>query len=157
RFPCDSLGPMPTPVARLATLALNPASATSLQRQLYDALREAILEQRLRPGARLPATRAFAADLGVGRNTVIAAFDQLAAEGYLEAHVGRGTRVAALAPDVLLRARHVKHSAETPAAQREAPGLSRRGELLVQVRRPRAPARLAFQPGLPAFDAFPFE
>ncbi|MFJ6673576.1 PLP-dependent aminotransferase family protein [Actinosynnema sp. NPDC091369] len=60
------------------------------------ALREAIRAGRLAPGARLPATRRLAVELGLARNTVAAAYDQLVAEGYLTARRGAGTRVAPL-------------------------------------------------------------
>ncbi|WP_037575520.1 MocR-like pyridoxine biosynthesis transcription factor PdxR [Phaeacidiphilus oryzae] len=61
---------------------------------LEDALRAAIREQRLSPGARLPSSRALAADLGLARNTVAGAYAQLTAEGWLTARQGSGTRVA---------------------------------------------------------------
>jgi GntR family transcriptional regulator/MocR family aminotransferase len=54
----------------------------TLQRQLYRALRDAILGGRLPPGARLPATRVLSRDLGLSRNTVLLACEQLLAEGY---------------------------------------------------------------------------
>lgn len=65
--------------------------------QLIRALKAAILDGRVGAGARLPATRALAAELGVSRNTVMVAYDQLRAEGFVEGRVGSGTRVAALA------------------------------------------------------------
>ena len=71
-------------VVTIGTLGLERASSVPLYRQLYDALRDAILSGRLRPGSRLPSTRALADDLGASRNTVLAAFGQLLAEGYLE-------------------------------------------------------------------------
>jgi GntR family transcriptional regulator/MocR family aminotransferase len=61
---------------------------------LEDALREAVSTGRLRPGMRLPSSRALAADLGIARNTVAEAYGQLAAEGWLTAVQGSGTRVA---------------------------------------------------------------
>lgn len=64
--------------------------------QLVRALKAAILDGRLAAGARLPATRALADDLGVSRNTVLAAYEQLGAEGYLDGRVGSGSYVAAL-------------------------------------------------------------
>ncbi len=64
-----------------------------LNRSVYTALREAILERRIAPGSKLPSSRALAADLGVSRNTVLYAYDQLAAEGYVETRVGSGTYV----------------------------------------------------------------
>ena len=50
-------------------------------RQLYRALRGAIVDGTLAPGAKLPATRALADELGVSRTTVLLAFEHLAAEG----------------------------------------------------------------------------
>lgn len=62
--------------------------------RVYRALRAAIVDGRLPPGHRLPATRALAVDLRVARNSVAAAYERLVAEGYLEARVGAGTFVA---------------------------------------------------------------
>jgi GntR family transcriptional regulator/MocR family aminotransferase len=87
----------PAPVS-LATVALDEASSVPLYRQLYAALREAILTQRLRGGARLPSTRVLAEVLHVSRNTVLNAIEQLVAEGYLEGRHGAGTYVAQVAP-----------------------------------------------------------
>ncbi|SEG93723.1 transcriptional regulator, GntR family [Actinacidiphila yanglinensis] len=61
---------------------------------LERALRAAVRDGRLAPGARLPSTRRLAADTGVARGTVKAAYDQLVAEGYLDARQGSGTVVA---------------------------------------------------------------
>jgi GntR family transcriptional regulator / MocR family aminotransferase len=61
---------------------------------LEAALREAVRSGRLPSGSRLPPTRALAADLGVARNTVAAAYAQLVAEGWLEPRQGAGTWVA---------------------------------------------------------------
>jgi GntR family transcriptional regulator/MocR family aminotransferase len=63
---------------------------------LERALRDAIRAGRLPPATRLPSTRALAAELGLARNTVSAAYDQLVAEGYLAARHGSGTVVAGL-------------------------------------------------------------
>src|SRR5205085_549948 len=88
----------------LDIVALDRKSDAPLQTQLYRALREAILHGRLRPGLRLPATRLLAHDLRIARNTVVAVFEQLVAEGYLAARVGVGTVVAPLRPEALLHA-----------------------------------------------------
>ena len=61
-----------------------------LARQLADAIREGALD-----GARLPATRTLASSLGISRNTVLAAYDELVARGLIEARRGSGTRVPA--------------------------------------------------------------
>ncbi|MCD9033687.1 PLP-dependent aminotransferase family protein [Luteimonas sp. Y-2-2-4F] len=65
-----------------------------LHAQLLRALRADILQGRLPPGSRLPPTRALAVELGLSRNTVLGAYDQLRAEGFIEARVGSGSRVA---------------------------------------------------------------
>jgi GntR family transcriptional regulator / MocR family aminotransferase len=62
---------------------------------LERALRDAVRSGRLEPGTRLPSSRALAADLGLARNTIAETYGQLAAEGWLEARPGSGTRVAA--------------------------------------------------------------
>ncbi|MFD1150753.1 MocR-like pyridoxine biosynthesis transcription factor PdxR [Saccharothrix hoggarensis] len=85
-------------------LDLDPA--TGRRTGLEHALRDAIRAVRLAPGARLPATRRLAVELGLARNTVAAAYDQLVAEGYLTARRGAGTQVAPLP----------RHDHTTPAA-----------------------------------------
>ncbi len=67
----------------------------SLRARLEHALREAVRDGRLAPGARLPATRALCTQLGVSRGVVVDAYAQLAAEGYLDTRRGGGTAVAA--------------------------------------------------------------
>ncbi|ROO85731.1 GntR family transcriptional regulator [Actinocorallia herbida] len=62
--------------------------------RLYRQIRDAVLAGRLPPGTALPATRGLAADLGVARGTVAAAYERLAAEGFLRTRVGSGTFVA---------------------------------------------------------------
>ncbi|GHA23507.1 hypothetical protein GCM10010372_24510 [Streptomyces tauricus] len=63
---------------------------------LERALRDAVRDGRLAPGARLPATRRLAVELGISRGTAKAAYDQLVAEGCLTARQGAGTQVAPL-------------------------------------------------------------
>jgi GntR family transcriptional regulator/MocR family aminotransferase len=138
-------------------LSLDARSATPLHRQLYGEIRAAVLSGRLSAGARLPSTRALAADLAVSRNTVAGAFDQLLAEGYIEGRPGAGTFVAQELPDRLLRVPSAAASGRTVHAS--AARLSRRGRLLAAT--PVAPvARThesagAFRPGIPALDEFP--
>jgi GntR family transcriptional regulator/MocR family aminotransferase len=125
-----------------------------------------MLDGRLAPGRRLPATRLLARELGVSRNTVSGAFDQLRAEGYLEARQRGGTFVAARLPDALLRAAWpASSSAATPKWQRpRAPTgderrLSARGRLLRDTALPGLRARdtgvRPFRSGVPAVDVFP--
>jgi len=74
----------------------------ALSQQIYQALRRAILAGQLAAGTRLPATRVLAHELGVSRNTVLLAYDQLLAEGYTVGQTGSGTYVATALPDVTL-------------------------------------------------------
>jgi GntR family transcriptional regulator/MocR family aminotransferase len=77
-----------------APLAKGPG-AMPMQRQLHRRVKEAILGGHLAPGSRLPGSRALAEALSISRNTVTAAYDLLAAEGYVLPD-RQGTRVAAL-------------------------------------------------------------
>ena len=83
---------------------LDRANRRPLRAQLEDGLREAVRSGRLRPRARLPATRALASDLGVSRRLVVDAYAQLLAEGYLIARRGAGTFVADAASAVAVPA-----------------------------------------------------
>jgi GntR family transcriptional regulator/MocR family aminotransferase len=73
----------------------------SLYAQLTRALKNAVLEGRLKKGERLPSTRALSLELGLSRNTVRQAYDQLYAEGFFQGEVGAGSFVteAPVAPD----------------------------------------------------------
>jgi len=73
-----------------------------LYQQLHSKLREAILKGVLPAGNRLPATRAMARRHNISRNTVLTAYEQLIAEGYLETQTGAGTFVCATLPDSLI-------------------------------------------------------
>ncbi|WP_244301097.1 GntR family transcriptional regulator [Leucobacter insecticola] len=77
----------------LIPVHLDRARDVPLPVQLAAALREAIDAAVLRPGEEVPATREFASRLGVARGVVVAAYEQLIAEGYLAASRGRGTLV----------------------------------------------------------------
>ncbi|HTE45790.1 MAG TPA: PLP-dependent aminotransferase family protein [Gemmatimonadaceae bacterium] len=74
-------------------IPLDPDDAVPQYRQIYNALRRAILEGTLRAAARLPASRVLADDLGVSRTTVLGAYAELAAEGLIVARSGAGTVV----------------------------------------------------------------
>lgn len=121
------------------------ADARPRQQQLYRLLKEAILDGRLGAGARLPASRLLAADYGIARNTVLYAYQQLQAEGFLLAD-RRGTRVADL--PALQGA-----AVAGPAADDVPVGLSRRAaELNLRHHEPLLP----FAPGVADLNAFPW-
>jgi GntR family transcriptional regulator/MocR family aminotransferase len=116
----------------IAAIVLDANLDDPLYRQLYNGLRDAILTGRLAAGARLPATRALAAELAISRNTVLDAYAQLLAEGYVEGQVGSGTYVARSLPEELL---HADGASEGPAMVNRPPpavnrSISRRGALL---------------------------
>jgi GntR family transcriptional regulator/MocR family aminotransferase len=139
-------------------LALNRQSSQPFRQQLYEALRNAILSGQLPAGAKLPSTRTLAADLRIARMTVVHAFGQLYAEGYVEGRIGAGTYVAALYSNDPLATTAQRAPAQVALPART---LSRRGAALVATRElsrlPPAGAPQAFRPSIPAIDAFPFE
>jgi GntR family transcriptional regulator / MocR family aminotransferase len=111
-------------------VTIERSGGRSLREQLEEELRGAIRGGRLPIGTALPASRVLSRDLGVARGVVVDAYEQLAAEGYLEARQGSGTRVRATRPP----------RAETDAeAERRPPGGARlSGGLPDPVRFPRA-------------------
>jgi GntR family transcriptional regulator / MocR family aminotransferase len=86
------------PVAR-PEIQLDASLSLPLYKQLYGRLRRAILTGQLRRGERLPSTRTLASELGISRFTVVAAYDLLLLEGFLESRVGRGTVVSGQLPE----------------------------------------------------------
>jgi GntR family transcriptional regulator/MocR family aminotransferase len=125
--------------------ATAPAHARwSRQRQLHEFLRAAIRGGTLGSGARLPATRTLAQELGVSRNTVLYAYDQLATEGFVLPDrrgtvVAQAAALAAVAPQ----------RATVPLRV----GLSRRALAVPTRDHPETAA--AFAPGVPALQEFP--
>ena len=133
-------------------LPLDAGSGTPLYRQLYDGLRASILSEQLPAGAVLPSTRVLAAELGVSRNTIVLALDQLSAEGYIESSQRSANRVARALP---ARARPAAGGAP-PRAVRP---LSERGRAIAALPMPGlalggTPPRV-FRIGVPALDEFP--
>ena len=78
---------------RTLLLELDTAPGLGRRASVEQALRRAIRSGQLHEGTRLPSTRTLAHDLGLARATVVAAYDQLVAEGYLIASHGSGTSV----------------------------------------------------------------
>jgi GntR family transcriptional regulator/MocR family aminotransferase len=73
---------------------IDRAASAPLTRQVYAAIRQLILSGDLKAELKLPSSRELAADLSLGRNTVIRAYEQLTAEGYLTSQQGAGSFVA---------------------------------------------------------------
>ncbi len=80
-------------------IRLDSKSSLPLSRQIHQQIKKMILEGILSPNEKLPSTRMLAGELQVSRNTVMEAYNQLIAEGYLEGRHGSGTIVAACIPD----------------------------------------------------------
>ncbi|WP_439863670.1 PLP-dependent aminotransferase family protein [Pseudomonas antarctica] len=157
-------------------LSFNPAGIEldrrqGLTRQLYEALRQRVLDGRLVSGTRLPATRDLAAALSISRNSVVRAYDQLYAEGFIEGRVGDGTYVAQLPT-----AKKLSTKPSTGLSTGLSPALSTKRDNFLEnldsevihsgglariknnhlSQTPSGPPR-AFRVGVPAFDLFPFE
>ena len=162
------------------SLSFNPAGIEldrrqGLSRQLYQALRVRVLDGRLASGTRLPASRDLAAALAISRNSVVRAYDQLYAEGFIEGRVGDGTYVAQL-PQSALPGKKLSTKVSTGFSTGLPTALSTNWLDLPVVssskvihsgalgrvekhhlpRPPSGPPR-AFRVGVPAFDLFPFE
>jgi GntR family transcriptional regulator / MocR family aminotransferase len=146
----------------LASLWLDVTSKVPLYQQLYVCLKRAILHGQLQPGSRLPSTRTIATDLRFSRNTVTVAFEQLFAEGYIEARIGSGTRVVSSLPNEFLR------PPPTSALQPRLEPESRLSQWAIatqklgaEFQRIGAPSPTIeprpFQSGVPAVDQFPAE
>jgi GntR family transcriptional regulator/MocR family aminotransferase len=141
----------------VAAGALDPHAVEPLYRQLYERLRQAILRGNLAPGSKIPSTRALADELHIARNTVVTAYEQLFAEGYLEGKLGSGTYVSQSLPEQRLQAASPRIPAARPIAF--GPVLSKRGAALAEIPSPVSREQetvVAFRHGLPAVDAFPF-
>jgi GntR family transcriptional regulator / MocR family aminotransferase len=106
--------------AELYAWQLDRTSGTPLPRQLYMQVRSGVLAGALGPGTRLPSTRAMASVLGVARATVFAAYEQLLAEGYVDAKPGSGTYVCADLTGLIAQASR-RRSAARPAKPRPVP------------------------------------
>ncbi len=112
------------------------------QRQLHECLRHGIRSGMLGAGTRLPASRTLAQELGVSRNTVLYAYDQLSTEGFVLPD-RRGTVVAPLAALAV----------PTRAVPALRSRLSRRAQGVPLL--PDAELSAAFAPGVPALGSFP--
>lgn len=128
---------IPSELQRL--LPLNMSTGEPLYRQVYARFRNAIADQLLKPGDRIPSARALAEQLGVARGTIEAAYSLLSAEGYVETRGQAGTIVTLGLQPSAQAAPAVTVATAAVAAPTGLP----------------QPKPLPFQMGLPALDAFP--
>jgi DNA-binding transcriptional MocR family regulator len=147
-----------TPIA--AMIRLDRSSGLPLYRQICQGLREAILSGELAEGVRLPTERALASELSVNRTTVMNAYNELASEGLIEGHVGRGTLVRrnnySYASDEYDEHEMASWLLGLPAGEREALGPDARllSELASSSDRKEI---ISFAPGNPAPNLLPAE
>ena len=139
----------------------HPSPNIPLYQALYDHLRSAVLSGELKSGMKLPSTRALAEELNVSRNTVLNAYQQLLAEGYLESRAGSGTFVVPVLPELLLAA---PRPSVPKTVQTEQPASSRvlfseRAQAQIAISQPPATGKLPrpFLAEAPALDAFPYQ
>lgn len=137
------------PLIALA-IKLPPRSSRARRTALHHQLRAAILDGRLKPGLRLPSTRALAATYAVSRNTAVAAYDLLLSEGYLSARRGSGTSIAASLPQA------VRGGADLGGGRaHHLPAHWHRSRRKALPDAPGAP-RIVFRVGSPDHKAFPY-
>lgn len=127
-----------------------PDDQLSMREQLVRFFRKGVADGTLQTGIRLPASRELAMELKLSRIIVTGAYEQLIAEGFLEARQGAGTYVAARIGDKTL-------AYPVNSAQRQAVKGSARARCLVGTdSMSMAHATWPLTPGLPALDAFPY-
>ena len=133
-------------------IAKAAAAGAPLNRQIYQAIREAILSQLLPSAMQLPSSRDLARELGISRNTVTYAYEQLIAEGYLETRAGSGTFIADTTPDQIPETRLNTPPLTDPSGESE---LSAHGAQLIQQAGVSDLQWGAFMPGVPDVTLFP--
>ncbi len=98
---------LPTSLYSEPVIRLDHSGGRSLERQLVEQLRSAIIQGRIPPDSRLPSSRELARECGVSRNLVVSAYDELFVEGYIEGVHGSGTYVRrdlqSMLPDIQRR------------------------------------------------------
>ncbi|PWB32233.1 PLP-dependent aminotransferase family protein [Pseudomonas sp. SDI] len=155
------------------TLSFDPTGIVldrrqGLSRQLYQALRLRVLDGRLSSGTRLPASRDLAAALALSRNSVVRAYDQLYAEGFIESRVGDGTYVSQLPKLSTKLSTGLSLGFSTGLSTKSLEDTEDSSSKLIHngpLKRlqnhhlppPKSGPPRAFRVGIPAFDLFPFE
>lgn len=107
-------------------LSVDPEKQESLQNQIVEGIRTLIVEGKILPQTRLPASRALSTHLGVSRNTVKIAYQNLISQGYLVGRGTLGTFVSTTLPDSLILATREKGQVDHPAHLDSASSKDRR-------------------------------
>jgi GntR family transcriptional regulator/MocR family aminotransferase len=134
---------------------LDRSSDEHVYRQLQRLLRQAVISGELPAGTRLPSSRLLATELGIARNTVIDAYEQLAVEGCLHSVRGSGTVVADLSADEMVPAPSRDAGGRAVATSKVSGDLSERGRDLLAASSVAPRQWGAFMPGVPDVTEFP--
>lgn len=140
------------------TVLLETESDKPIYKDIYESIRSSILSGKLTPGSKLPSSRELARQSGVSRMTVVNAYEQLLAEGYLIGKHGSGTYVAESLPEEYVQAK--KPASKIFAKSNRGIELSRHGKYLQKaseaiLKNDAETVAVPFQHGQPAADAFP--
>lgn len=128
-------------------IAIDSNCKMPLNRQIYNRIREMILNGTLISGEKLPSTRRLSKDLGVSRNTILEVYNQMIAEGYLEGHHGSGTVVAGGMQDLKFPVNSVNGYRSEDEFNRKK-SINNKEEVQKQL-------RIDFRSGVPALELFP--
>jgi GntR family transcriptional regulator / MocR family aminotransferase len=126
----------------------------SFSHWLRDAIRSSILSGNLQPKQRVPSSRELAAQYSLSRGTVLAALEELKAEGYLSTIRGSGVYVSTVLPDSLMQ-RKISTSRRATPKSRDLTRLSNYARRMKPISYNINPTTLAFRTNLPALDLFP--
>ena len=139
-------------------ISLNlPSDKQELWRWLYTELRGAILDGRLKPGARMPSTRSLSMQYSLSRGTVVVAFDQLQSEGYTRSEAGSGTYVVSGVPDGFMSATRKTTALAPPTSKAVFPKRAQEFLKNVEVLAASHTISKAFRSHEPAIDLFPVD
>jgi GntR family transcriptional regulator/MocR family aminotransferase len=97
------------------SISLDKHARKPIYMQICDVVRQRIIEGRLAPGSSLPSSRNYAIELGVSRTSIVSAFEQLKAEGYLKARQGSGYFVTPIGNLDKVGKFHVKNTSDSPS------------------------------------------
>lgn len=129
-------------------------SEVPLTRQIYKILSDLVLSGELCAGVKLPASRGFATDCGVSRNTIMFAYEQLLAEGYVISKTGSGTFVSDTVP-VAEWSSNTKEVELTESVNSPEPVLSKRGREVIKSAQASPEQWQSFVSGVPDTSLFP--
>ena len=139
----------------LLTFKINSSSSVPLYKQLYNIIRDSILEERFSPGQKLPGSRSLASELKISRYTVISTYNQLLFEGYIIGKAGSGMFVSEM-PDKFLNAK-ANETIKKPE-KKIISKLNNQIETIGIILKGIAPEKkIPFQAGIPSFDEFPIK